>query len=340
MTRNQIVIVSNIEDPHTDEVLQVLQEMGHEPIRLNTNDIPFNTTMSLGWGKDMSAGNGSIIIRTNGRVIDTENIRSIWWRRPRAFRFPANFTEREREFAKDEIQHVLRGLWASLDCYWISYPEHIRQASWKGHQLQRAAQLGFDIPRTLITTDPQEARAFYDACDGRIVYKVLTDPYLGAPKIAEKHPDQPPPEAYGTRTTVITPSELALLDSVQSVPCLFQEYIPKRVELRVTVIGDEIFAAEIHSQTHDKTRIDWRHYDVDIPYQKATLPMEVAERCLALVKSYQLNFSAIDLILTPDERYVFLENNPNGQFIFVEERIPELRMTEALAACLIRGANS
>jgi hypothetical protein len=64
----------------------------------------------------------------------------------------------------------------------------------------------------------------------------------------------------------------------------------------------------------------------------------VTESCLALVSGYGLNFSAMDIIVTPDDRYVFLENNPNGQFIFVEHKVPELGMTDALAACLIRGA--
>jgi glutathione synthase/RimK-type ligase-like ATP-grasp enzyme len=131
-----------------------------------------------------------------------------------------------------------------------------------------------------------------------------------------------------------------MLDSVRLAPCQFQEYIQKQSELRVTVIGDDVFAAEIHSQAHEKTSIDWRHYDVQIPYCKATLPSDMIERCLALTRSYNLNFSAMDLVLTPDGRYVFLENNPNGQFIFVENLVPELKMTAALAACLIRGANS
>lgn len=339
MHGEQIVIVSAIDDPHTDEMIRLLLEMGHEAIRLNTEDIPLNTTMSLSFDNDVGMSNGSIVIQTNGRVIDVEAIRSIWWRRPGEFGLPTTLTEQEHVFAQDEIEHALRSLWASLDCYWISYPEYIRQASWKGQQLQRAAQLGFEVPRTLITTDPEEARAFYDACHGRVVYKVLTDLFLGAPKIVARHPDQPPPDPYAVYTTLVNEHELALLDSVRLVPCLFQEYIPKQVELRVTVIGEEIFAAEIHSQENEKTQVDWRHYEVDIPYRKATLPAEIAERCLRLVKSYQLNFSAMDLILTPDGRYVFVENNPNGQFIFIEERVPQLRMREALAACLTRGAN-
>jgi glutathione synthase/RimK-type ligase-like ATP-grasp enzyme len=110
--------------------------------------------------------------------------------------------------------------------------------------------------------------------------------------------------------------------------------------LRVTVIGDEVFAAEIDSQSDSRTVIDWRHYEADIAYRMAVLPNDVTERCIALVRHFGLNFSAIDLILTPDGRYVFLENNPNGQFIFIERKVPELKMTRALASCLIRAGNS
>ena len=77
-----------------------------------------------------------------------------------------------------------------------------------------------------------------------------------------------------------------------------------------------------------------------IPYRAVSLPPLVTERILAFVRSYGLNFSAIDLIVTPDDRYVFVENNPNGQFIFIEDKVPELGLTDALAACLIRGASA
>jgi hypothetical protein len=338
--RDQIVIVTQLDDPHTDDVVTVLQDMGHEPVRLNTEDVPSNVTVSATLGADVGRWEAAIEIHTNGRRIDMDAIRSIWWRQPGEYLLPDDFSEQEREFAKDEIDHALRGLWASLDCYWISYPESIREASWKGSQLQRAAELGLDVPRTLVTTDPEAVRAFYDACDGQVCYKVLTDPFLGAPKVARKHPDREPPEPYQTPTTMITEAELELLDSVRLVPCLFQEYIAKQVELRVTVIGDEVFAAEIHSQEHKKTRIDWRGQYTGVRYAKAQLPAEVVERCLALVRSYNLNYGAMDFVLTPDGRYVFLENNPNGQFRFVELLVPELRLTAALASCLIRGANS
>lgn len=343
MTKRDIIIVSRLADPHTDAMMLQLREMGHDPIRLNTDDIPLDTEMSFRFPHDGPTWKGSMTIQTARRTIDIENIRSIWWRRPgEYFGLPPELSEQEREFAKGEIDHILRGLWSLLDCYWISYPEHIRQASWKMSQLQRATDYGFAVPRTLLTSDPDEVRAFYEQCKGRMIFKVLTGPFLGAPQVAEKHPNQPLPESRETKTTMITEAELEQLEGVRLVPCLFQEYIPKRKELRVTVIGDDLFVAEIDSQARESTSVDWRHWSdggLAIPYRKATLPADIAERCMALVRSYQLNFSAIDLILTPDDRYVFLENNPNGQFMWIEDLVPELKMTEALASCLIRGAN-
>lgn len=337
--KKHIVIVTQLDDPHTDAMILTLREMGHAPIRLNTDDIPQHTSLSMYLGSDASAWEGGIKIHTNDRLIDIDDIRSIWWRRPSEFALPEQLSEQEREFAKLEIEHTLRSLWASLDCYWVSYPAHIRQATWKGEQLKRAKRLGFEVPRTLITTQAEDVRGFYEACNGQMIFKVMSDPLLAANKTTPKIYDEPP-VVHGTYTTLITEAELAKIETVGLVPCLFQEYIPKQVELRVTVIGDEVFAAEIHSQEHEQTRVDWRHYEVDIPYRQATLPPAIVERCLAFTRSYGLNFSAIDLILTPDGRYVFLENNPNGQFMFIENLVPELRMTEALASCLIRGANS
>jgi glutathione synthase/RimK-type ligase-like ATP-grasp enzyme len=336
--KDQIVIVTQTDDPHSDDVIITLQQMGQDPIRVNTDEIPGDTRISLAWGNNEQPFDAIIDVLSSGRVMNSGSVRSVWWRRPGLFGLPDDLSLREREFAADEINHALRSLWACLDCYWISEPEHIRQASWKGEQLLRARRLGFEVPRTLVTTDPEEARKFFYACGGQMVFKVMTDPFLGAVAVSRKYPDEEI-EPYETVTTLVTEADLDMLDSVRAAPCLFQEYVPKKFELRVTVIGDQLFAAEIHSQEDERTSVDWRNYDVDIPYRAASLPPQVAQRCMDMVKSYGLNFSAIDIIVTPDDRFVFVENNPNGQFIFVENKLPELAMTEALAACLVRGAN-
>lgn len=337
MTKDRIIIFTIKEDEHSDDMVRTLNKMGREPIRLNTDDIPLNTQSSFRLDND--GWQGTIINLMNGRIIDIANIRSIWWRRPGNFNLSSDLSEQEAQFAKDELQHALDGLWASLDCYWVSFPAYMRQASWKLEQLKRASQLGFDVPRTLVTTDPEAAQEFYDVCRGQMIFKVMTDPFLGMTK-TEISPEQSNLKLHRTLTTLVTKAQLATMNTNLLAPCMFQEYIPKQLELRVTIIGDEVFAAEIYSQESEQTKIDWRYYDFDITYRKADLKPEIAERCLTLIRSYNLNFSTMDLILTPDGRYVFLENNPNGQFIFIEKLIPELKMTEALASCLIRGTNS
>lgn len=335
--KKHIIIVTNYMDSHADDLVQMLNSLGGHPIRLNTNDIPLNTRFMV--SHNGTSWNGSIEITSSNRAVNLLDVRSIWWRRPDKFVFSPELSQEERDFATGEIGHMMGGIWGNIDCHWISHPEHIRLASFKIEQLRRAAEMGFDIPRTLVTNSPEDARNFYFACDGKIIYKTLFSSSLGTTRKTTLLAGQTQVNLKAVYTTLITGENLHFLDTITEVACQFQEYIPKDYELRVTVIGDEIFAAEIHSQTDEQTSTDWRRYNVTIPYRKANLPVEIAQRCMSFVKSYQLNFSAIDMIVTPEGRYVFLENNPNGQFIFIEQKVPELKMTAALASQLIRGAN-
>jgi hypothetical protein len=341
-----ILILTEDYDPHVDHVLSLLCQMGQEPARVHTADFPQHTSLSLSYDR----ARWKNILQTRTRTIPLEAVRSIWWRRPAAVQLPETLTPEEEAFARSEITQVLAGMWEMLEhsCYWVSFPANIRKASHKISQLQLASNLGLEIPRTLVSNDPDCVRTFYEACDHQMIYKTLGEPQpsllLTRPGMAEqwKYSQEHPDENFlrSIYTTPIREQDLALLDTVRLAPGLFQEYIPKRVELRVTVIGEDIFTAELHSQVYEQTRYDWRHYEVEVPMYEHQLPVEVAEQCLALTKAYGLNFSTSDLIVTPDGRYVFLEMNPNGQFLWVQDHVPTLHLREAMAACLIRGSNA
>ncbi len=325
-----IIIVTQEHDGHADNMVRYLRELGHEPIRLHTQDMPVFSNFLL----HFAHGKWSGTLQMRGRVITIEQIHSIWWRRPGPFAVPDTFNAGEQQFIQEELQHTLAGLWDTLDCYWMSFPHNLRLAGWKPSQLQRAAALGLEVPESIISTDPEQVRAFYEKHHGAIIYKTLSDP---SPHLDVTRGEGGPRPAQIVYTTRVTDQYLQVFEHAHAAPCLFQEYIPKKYELRVTIIGDEVFTAAIHSQEHSKTQTDWRHYDVEIPYRKAELPPDVAAKCYRLMKSYGLNYSAMDLIVTPDGRYVFLESNPNGQFLFVQLAVPELRMLEAVASCLIKG---
>jgi glutathione synthase/RimK-type ligase-like ATP-grasp enzyme len=127
------------------------------------------------------------------------------------------------------------------------------------------------------------------------------------------------------------------LDDLGDEPYLFQALVPKRYDVRVTVIGDEAFAVAIESQEVLASEVDWRRGDVDeLGHRVEDLPCDLARRCVDLVSGYNLRFGAIDLARRPDGGYTFFELNPNGQWAWLEQRtgLPlRRRLADLLLEC-------
>lgn len=62
-----------------------------------------------------------------------------------------------------------------------------------------------------------------------------------------------------------------------------------------------------------------------------------ATREAGLVENFNLNFSTMDYIFTPDDKYIFPENNAYGQFLWMEQKLPQLKMAESMAELLVNG---
>ena len=256
-----------------------------------------------------------------------EGIRSIWYRRPSLPSFAdIQMDLGVKEFCTRESYYALEGLWASLDVFWVSDPFNIRKAENKPFQLHVASGMGLLIPRTLISNNPEEIKVFFEYCKADIVIKPVR---TGVLKIDE--------EERIIFTNVVKPSDVEHLHMAQLAPSIYQEKIPKRCDIRVTVIGVKVFATEIHSQQYGESRVDWRRGEnPDIPHERHELPPDVAEKCVRLNKLLGLQFSAIDLVLDPDGQYYFLEINPNGQWAWIEERTG-YELTQHLVDLLCRN---
>jgi glutathione synthase/RimK-type ligase-like ATP-grasp enzyme len=138
-------------------------------------------------------------------------------------------------------------------------------------------------------------------------------------------------------TELVTKRDIQNLETIRLCPMTFQAYIPKRLELRITVVGERVFAAEIHSQISNHTQFDWRRYDLArTPHASHVLPHHLELKCVELVRRLGLVYGAIDMILTPDGKYVFLEINPNGQYLWIEE-LTDLPISEAICDHLAEG---
>lgn len=330
--RPAILIVTNSADLHADLLAPVLAARGERVFRLDLDAFPrdYRCTQLF---RDGRLGHCIEHLAGDGRM-DLDEVGAVWWRKGAAFAYADEaLAPQELAYARMETEQALFGLLYNLDCYWMSHPRVLRGAQWKGEQLMRAMRFGFRVPASIVTNSADQARRFLRSLDGAMVFKSLSSPTLGAEAVAPHERSN-----GGIGTVLVGEDMLDQLDAVDALSCHFQEYVPKAHELRVTVVGTRAFAARIHSQDDPRTRIDSRDMSAAIRYEAAQLAPALRRRCIDFVRSYGLEYGALDLIVTPDGDTVFLENNPCGQFLYIEQLVPELRLLDAVADQLVAGA--
>ena len=323
-----ILIVSELDDPHADAVESKLAHRGHPFVRYNPARFPSESSISLRY---TPAGLLRSTLRVDGREIALEQLAAVWYRRPDPPVAHAEIVDPlTREFIEEESRTVVRDVWDTLTCLALPGPRPVVQrAQLRSAQLRVAGALGFELPPTLMTNDPAELLAFYREHDGAVITKAAGLSSIRGADVG-----------FSRYTEPITRRDIGYAHSIRYCPMIVQAYVAKRVELRITVVGDEVFAAEIHSQESHHTRYDWRRYDVyKTPYYRHDLPAELALRCIELTRALGLRYGAIDMVLTPDGRYVFLEINPSGQYLWVEQATG-LPISDAIADLLAAGSSA
>jgi hypothetical protein len=307
------MIISYPEDAHAQAVIKSLRAHDQEPLLLNLSRFPALSKIQLHYGGD----NRMLFEDSSRDPIDLHTCRSVWWRRPQPFGIPADVRNPvHRTFAIGEAQEVFGGVWGLLKARWVNDPYRDDLAHRKTFQLRVAQEAGLSIPNTLVTNDPEAAHDFIERQgSSNTVYKTFS----GTPLAWRE-------------TRLVGAEEIEKLDLVRIAPVLFQQYV-EGVDIRVTVVGDQIFPAAIDTSRGDYP-VDFRmNYDA-IKIEPTELPDSVRQRILNLMGCLGLVYGAIDFKRTRDDQYVFLEVNPAGQWLFVEHRTQQ-PITEALADKLI-----
>jgi glutathione synthase/RimK-type ligase-like ATP-grasp enzyme len=319
-----ILILTEPADLHADRVAQKLHDRSAEFVRFNTAEFPRHAGLSVQFlGND----DNRFVLSANDESVELTALNAIWYRRPKPPIAHAELTDAAtRAATQQECDSFLYDMWNSIGGTWVPGPPFVLRRWRKVAQLGFAQELGFEIPPTLITNRPDELIDFYRQHNGNIVSKRVGSSFLSS----EASP-------FHRYTDVVTTRDIGYAQAIRYSPMIFQAYVPKELELRVTVVGAEVFAAEIHSQETNHTRYDWRRFDhYHTPYLLHELPPGVARRCVRLVRRMGLTFGAIDMILTPDGRYVFVEINTNGQYLWIEYATG-LPISDAVCDLLIRG---
>lgn len=308
-----ILIVSHPRDDHAAAVLGELAVTRQPAVLLDTSLFPREGTLTQRFDRRRS----HFEFRIAGRPVDLDDCRVGWWRRPQPYALHSGISPDAAEFAYTECHEAVTGAWAGAGMSWVNRPELDEVAHHKPYQLATAVAVGLPVPRTLVTNDPGEARAFIDEIGvDRTVYKTF---------LASEH--------CWRETRILRPEEIGLLDRLPLAPVIFQEYVPADADIRVTVFGPRIFAAAI-TPAPGGYQVDYRMDMEGARFTSTELPEAILGRLRMLMDRLGLVYGAIDLRRTPDGEYVFLEINPAGEWRFIEQRTGQ-PLTRAMADLLI-----
>ncbi|MBE1500928.1 ATP-grasp ribosomal peptide maturase [Amycolatopsis lexingtonensis] len=308
-----VLVLTEATDTTADLVVKELANRGASVLRVDTADFPLSLQVSAQFD-----GTWHGEIRSVDRAVELGDIRSVYVRRPTMFRFSAAMTDAEQRFAGREARRGIGGLLLSLPCAWVNHPSRAADAEYKPLQLQAAAACGLSVPRTVITNIPEDA-AEHSTFLGLAVYKALASATV----------------ADGNRVAFIPTTEVATSDLADPRVALtahqFQTRVPKVGDVRATVVGRRVFAANILSP--EGGAIDWRTNYAGLRYEPVDLPGEVEAALLALLDRLGLVFAAADFVVTADGQHHFVDLKPGGQWGWIEEATG-LPIAAALAAHL------
>lgn len=306
------LIITGRDDVHADAVIPLLEtkDSSRTVIRLNTEDLATTAQFSLTSG----AWDGDFALSDARRSFRLSDIRTVWYRKPSPVRASSTIrSEPAAAFAISEYGAWLRSVYDLLaGRFWVSGYWNIRQAGQKLPNLRLAASLGLTTPHTLVTNRVEEARSFAERCN----WNVLVKPFaLESFKL-----DRADAVSWDVFASTFNREAFESMgDTIRFAPTMLQEYVPKDIELRVTVVGREVFCTAIESQSHPQAVEDWRAVDVELlAHHPFPLPDELKAKLLAFNRAYGLEFSTFDIIIDKEGRYVWLECNPNGQWRWIE----------------------
>lgn len=291
----KILIVASEDDLHAQVVGHLLAEhFGVTVVHLDFAAITPSGMFSLTIQPDGCAVRSSV----GAIAARIDDVSSVWWRRPTRLTPSEAVTDLAvRGFCEREFQSLVWGAFEGLGRV-INRPSAEIVAARKPYQLRVAQEAGLSVPRTIVTNDPEEMRAFWHQVGGSCIYKALTAP---AWKMIE--------------TRQFTQADFAALDGLRHAPAIFQELIIAARHIRVTMFGKETFAAAIDNEPGG--HVDHR-LRTGADMYRCELPKETSAQLDGLRVALGLDYACVDLVEARDGTYWFLEINPSGQFLYVE----------------------
>ncbi len=318
--RDTVLVLTSAGDPTAEAVVGALTRAGATVARFDTGDFPLGLALSA----TMADGGWAATVTGSWGALDLERVRSVFYWRPTSFRLPAGMSPADEVWAAVEARHGWGGLLASLDAWWVNDPVRSAAAEYKPLQLAVAARCGLTVPRTLVSNICTDVADFARQVGGTVVCKPLSSLVF-----AEDGED--PTKTY---TTIIDPAAVDT-DGFAATAHLVQEYIDKDHEVRVTAAGTTLLAVSIRSCS-TAGRVDWRADYDSLTYERIPVPEAVAAGIDRFLTQMGLAYGAFDFAVTPSGKWIFLECNPVGHWLWLQHETGA-PIADALAQLLLDG---
>jgi len=301
-----VLLITNNTDVTTDFIVRELSDRKVPFYRFNTETLGSSVFVEL----DFTAHIFFLKEPAKDICIDLTTVSAVYFRRPEIPVVNKGLSPGEINFVRAEYIFTLEGIYSVLhNARWLNHVNDIRLAENKIYQLLVAQKLGFTIPQSIVTNLPQAALSFYNRNHQHCIIKPVKS------GLVESEQEE---GVIFTNPLILDEQSSA---RIKPCPVYLQQQVDKESDLRITVVGNKVFAAKIHSQESTDAMVDWRRSPQPLAHTEIQLPGEVEQKCIELTKKLSLNFGAIDMILDKDGNYFFLEINPNGQWAWIEKRI-------------------
>lgn len=321
--RDTVLLLTHSGDYYTvDRVADALARRGAKTFRFDTDRFPREVRLAA----HLSAtGNFSHIIEDGTARCDARAVRAVWARRIWPPELDENLDPKFRQMCVRESVAAFGGFLDGLrEARWVNERVREDEAENKLLQLRFACEAGLTIPRTLLTNDAERAREFFRENDGALVAKLLTPISVGMGA-----------DSAFVYTNEVSPADLEDAGGLRHSPMVFQERIAKSLELRIAYVAGNFFVGALDASRSARGQIDWRRAaHGECLWRRDDIPPELKAQLTMLMRKLQLVYGAIDIIRTPEGKYVFLEVNPGGEWGMLERDL-DLPISEAFADALL-----
>ena len=305
-----ILILTDEREPTSDLVISWLLRLNKKFIRISKDDRLEITKITLNNHNQESDIEIKCTKTSNGEEFhfSTSEIKSYWYRRS-YFRIEAfqNTLESESNllntlvklYKEEEHKNIYKFLHHNLKAK-AKLNNYSDTKLTKLEVLDKAKCCGLSIPSTIITREKKDVIAFQKRTGTEIITKSIGDPTSFF--------------NYGLYA-------FTKLVDVEILPerfeySLFQEAVQKKFELRIFFLDRKFYSTAVLSQFNEKSKVDLKAATSNEPNKVVPflLPEDMSTKLLKLMDSLDLKSGSIDLIYTTDDKYLFLEVNPVGQF--------------------------